>query len=416
MHTPPSRANTLSQSCNHLVLSRRWASVDLLSSLAKLGQSRDLAADLKAGRQRNNKEIVASFHQLQTYDAIHYRKTDRPWELVPKYAKKRVSDLVGILTSAHRMEIEQAIDKMQSLCQVDMYVIIVPTVGYTHPRAFANSIFFDWHVGGSKGNGLLLVIAQHEANVQLIASLAVEEYFSRRFLEPAVREIFQPLVRQGQPSYATVQLVYAIARQAQEMYPRWSAGLLSLPTRNRVRTVGKTVRYGLFSVPYLVAGCAVFTALSVWLISQVMDSYCPACGHAMRRVRDAAGLQSLMTHGQYLEFVNGCAHYRVWQCPSCATGSRVVLCSRDLHQSTQCLKCVDCEYYTCKLNKEVVQLPTKQADGVKKITYECENCRVGRELLLPLYRPLDATPESHWFDFLVQGSQSHQGAGSKVKL
>ncbi|EPY37853.1 hypothetical protein AGDE_06080 [Angomonas deanei] len=367
---------------------RRFAGVDLLSPIAKLGQSRDLAADLKAGRQRNNKEIVASFEKIQTFDEIHYRKTERPWELVPKYAKKRVSDLVGILTTEDRMEIEQIIDKMQSLCNTDMYVVLVPTVGYTTPKAFANSIFFNWEIGEAQGNGLLLLIAQREATVQVVASPAIEKYFDIHFLEPAVREIFQPLVREGKASYATVQLVYAIARQAQEMHARWEKGLLSLPTRNKLHRVVKTANYGIFQVPYLLAGVLFFTAVSVWLMSQLLDTVCPKCSRLMYRVRDDPTLQKLMTPGQYLEFKNGCAYYRVWKCKHCE-GKTVELCSRDLHQSNRCLQCMDCQYYTCSLGKEILKLPTKKEDGLKKLTYSCENCHIGREVLLPLYRPVD---------------------------
>lgn len=411
-----SRIPTSASPSSSLLTSRRYAGIDLLSPLAKLGQSRDLAADLKAGRQRNNREIVASFEKIQTMDEIHYRKTERPWELVPRYAKKRVTDLVGILSSEDRMEIEQAIDQMQSLCKTDMYVVLVPTVGYTTPKAFANSIFFNWAIGEPNGNGLLLVIAQREATVQLISGLAIEEYFDNHFLEPAVREVFQPLVRDGKPSQATVQLVYAIARQAQEMHRKWERGLLSLPTRNKVRFAGKTMRHGMKEVPYLVVGVLFFTACTAWLVSQLLDTICPDCHHLMYRVRDDATLQKLMTHGQYLELINGCAYYRVWKCPHCATGHSVVLCSRDMHQNTKCLQCMDCQYYTCALEKDVVKLPTKQEDGLKKLTYTCANCHVGREVMLPLYRPVDTDADKQWYDFLVQGSQTHKKTDVNLKL
>ncbi|ORC89629.1 uncharacterized protein TM35_000111630 [Trypanosoma theileri] len=427
-----------------LLMTRRGVGVDLLSPLAKLGQSRDLAADIKAGRQRNNKEIIASFQTIQTFDEIHYRKTDRPWELVPKYAKKRVSDLCGLLTSEDRMEIEQAIDRMQSLCDVDMYVVLVPTVGYTTPAAFANSIMFNWSIGEPRGNGLLLLIAQHEATVRLLASEGMSEFFGPHFVEPAVREIFQPLVRDGRASYATVQLVYAVARQAQEMRPFWqSKGLrLSWPssytssssssfsslvlspvflprilapeTRHRVRQARRVVLYGFSALPFLVAGVLFFAAATAVLVSQLLDTVCPKCHAGMHRVRDDATLRAVMPKGQYLELVNGCAHYRVWKCPHCEDSTRIVLTSRDLHQSTRCLQCMDCHYYTCSLSKEVLKLPTKDEDGLKQLTYTCENCRVGREVLLPLLRPIDLKPEEKWYDFLVERSQTHKNTDLKL--
>ncbi|CBH09847.1 hypothetical protein, conserved [Trypanosoma brucei gambiense DAL972] len=397
-----------------LLMAQRSAGVNLLSPLAKLGQSRDLAADIKAGRHRNNKEVIASFEKIQTFDEIHYRKSNRPWELVPRYAKKRVSDLCGLLSSEDRMEIEQAIDKMQSLCEVDMYVVLVPTVGYTTPRAFANSILFDWGIGEPRGNGLLLLIAQSEASVQLVTSPAIEEYFAEHFLQAAVKEIFQPLVREGKASYAVVQLVYAIARQAQEMHTLWNRGFLALPTRNKVRFAAKTAAYGVTSVPYLLIGIIFFGLCSTVLVNQIIDTMCPTCYGSMHRVRDDATLQSIMTRGQYLEFSNGCAHYRVWKCPRCTDSSRVTLTSRDLHQSTRCLQCMDCNYYTCTLTKEVQKLPTKEEDGLKQLLYTCENCRIGREVLLPLLRPIDTTSETNWYDFLIDRASTHKKTGIKL--
>nr|CCC89679.1 conserved hypothetical protein [Trypanosoma congolense IL3000] len=397
-----------------LVTSRRSAGVDLLSPLAKLGQSRELAADIKAGRQRSNREIIESFDKIQTCDKIHYRKSNRPWELVPRYAKKRVSDLCGLLSSEDRMEIEQAIDKMQSLCEVDMYVVLVPTVGYTTPRAFSNSILFDWGIGEPHGNGLLLLIAQSEASVHLVTSPAIEEYFGSHFLRPAVEEVFQPLVREGKPSYAVVQLVYAIARQAQEMRPRWSSGALSLPTRNKVRFAGKVVVYGVYDVPYLIVGIIFFAFCTTALVSQIIDTICPDCRGQMHRVKDDSTLQAVLTRGQYLEHSNGCANYRVWKCPHCPNSTRVTLTSRDLHQSTKCLQCMDCNYYTCTLTKSIQKLPTKEDDGLKQLLYTCENCRVGREIMVPLLRPIDAKPEEKWYNFLIDRASTHKTTGVKL--
>lgn len=77
---------------------------------------------------------------------------------------------------------------------------------------------------------------------------------------------------------------------------------------------------------------------------------------------------------------------------------------------------MDCQYYTCALEKEVVKLPTKQEDGLKKLTYTCANCHVGREVLLPLYRPVDTNADKQWYDFLLQGSQTHKKTDVNLKL
>lgn len=394
----------------------RYAGVDLLSPIAKLGQSSDLAKDIKEGRTRNNKDIVATFETLQNLDKIHYRATSRPWDLVPKYAKKRVSDMCGLLSSADRMEIEQTIDKMQTICDVDLYVVLVPTVGYMSSRAFSNSIFHDWGIGEPKGNGLLLVIAQQEATVHLVSSLSIEEYFDAQFLDPVVKQIFLPLVREGRSSYATLQLVYAIARQAHEVRDLWKKGFLPVPYRNKVRFGVKAVNYGFTHVPYLVVGSVFFVFLTVALVQQVLDTVCPKCHSLMHRVENKEMRKQLMSSGQYLEHENECAYYRVWKCGKCHEGSNVVLISRDLHQSSKCLKCMDCNFYTCDLTSSIEKLPTKHEDGLKKLLYECHNCRIGREIMLPLYRPMDAKPDQEWYSFLLQQSQSHKKAEVDLKL
>jgi hypothetical protein len=399
-----------------LSASFRCAGVDLLSPISKLGQSNDLAKDIKDGRTRNNKDIVATFETIENVDKIHYRSSSRPWDLVPKYAKKRVSDMCGLLTSADRMEIEQTIDKMQSICDVDMYVVIVPTVGYMSSRAFANSIFHDWAIGEPRGNGLLLVIAQQEATVHLVPSLAIEEYFDTQFLDPAVKTIFQPLVREGKASYATVQLVYAIARQAHEVRDLWKKGFLPVPYRNKVRFGVKAVNYGFTHVPYLVVGSLFMVFCTVALVQQVLDTMCPKCHSLMSRVEDPELRKKIMTSGQFLEHQNECAYYRVWKCGKCHEGTNVVLISRDLHQSSKCLQCMDCNYYTCNLTSSVEKLPTKHEDGLKKLLYECHNCRIGREIMLPLFRPMDAKPNDEWYTFLLNQSQSHKKTEVDLKL
>ncbi|CUG93575.1 membrane-associated protein, putative [Bodo saltans] len=409
-------SSLLLSSATALATSARCAGVDLLSPISKLGQSSDLAQSIKDGRARNNKDIVATFETIENIDKVHYRSSSRPWDLVPKYAKRRVSDMCGMLNSADRMEIEQTIDKMQSICDVDMYVVIVPTVGYMSSRAFANSIFHDWAIGEPKGNGLLLVIAQQEATVHLVPSLAIEEYFDTQFLDPVVKTIFQPLIREGKASYATVQLVYAIARQAHEVRDMWKKGFLPVPYRNKVRFGVKAVNYGFTHVPYLVVGSLFMVFCTVALIQQVLDTMCPKCNSFMNRVEDLELRKKIMTSGQFLEHQNECAYYRVWKCAKCHEGTNVVLISRDLHQSSKCLQCMDCNYYTCNLTSSVEKLPTKHEDGLKKLLYECHNCRIGREIMLPLFRPMDAKPNEQWYSFLVDQSQSHKKAQVDLKL
>eukprot|EP00744_Colponema_vietnamica_P013617 GILI01019089.1.p1 GENE.GILI01019089.1~~GILI01019089.1.p1 ORF type:complete len:380 (-),score=60.34 GILI01019089.1:201-1193(-) len=325
--------------------------------------------------------------------------------------------MVGILQSEHRMEMEQIIEKMLPICDVDLYVVIVPTVGYVTTQAFANSIMFDWQIGEPRGNGLLLVICQHEGAVHLCPSPALNRYFSDDFLDLAVGEVFQPLIREGKPSYATLMLTYAIATHAHEVRDHWRNHIVPLNVRNKVFFAIKVAEYGAFhQTPYLV-GTIIFAIATAILWVQVTDMKCPECNSFMHKVTDPALMESIMPKGQWLEHKNGCAHYRVWKCGACRKGERVVLMSRDLHQSNKCLKCVDCGCYTCSLTKSIERLPTKSEDGIKKLLYQCEHCRIGREIMLPLYRPIDTKSDTEWYGFLLDGSQNHKkGANEKTTM
>src|SRR3989338_1489316 len=107
-----------------------------------------------------NNEIMEALAANQTFEEVQYRKRDRPWEIVPQYRRRRVTDLVGIMKPHHRMEAELTIEKVAIICDIDVYIVIVPTVGYVKPRVFAQSVFFDWEIGEPKGNGLLIVVSQ----------------------------------------------------------------------------------------------------------------------------------------------------------------------------------------------------------------------------------------------------------------
>ena len=386
----------------------RNASASMLAPLGKLGSSRDLADDVKAGRSRSNKDIIASFEKIQTFEEVHYRKTDAPWELIPRYTKRRVSDMIGILQSEHRMEMEQMIERLLPIANVDLYVVIVPTVGYVTTHAFASSIMFDWAIGEPQGNGLLLVICQHEATVHLMASPAIEKWFGERFINLAVTEIFQPLVREGKPSYAILMLTYAVATHAHEVRDLSQKGLVPLPVRNKLIYGSKIVAYGATSQSEYFLGSILFACITAVLWVYLYDMKCPECGAFMCKVTNEENMQKIMTRGQWLEHKNQCAHYRVWKCGKCHKGEKVVVMSRDLHQSNKCLKCMDCDYYTCTLTKNIERLPTRHEDGLKKLTYACEHCRVGREIELPLYRPVDTKPEDQWYGFLLDRSQVPQ--------
>jgi uncharacterized membrane protein YgcG len=372
------------------------------------GDSRSISPDKLKQRQeqnqiatRQNQEIMAALSDSETGAQIRFRKEDRPWEIVPQFVKRRVVDMVGVLTSEHRMEMELAINKVRPICDIDLYVVIVPTVGYVTPRAFAKSIFFDWGIGEPRGNGVLLCISQGEAEVQLITSPGIVEFFGQEFVDLLVKEIMQPHLKESRPSYAVLQATYAVARHAQEMRHYWQGAMVPLPAKNVIRKSQKMVHYGAVETSYFWVALF-FLGASIFTWKQIFRLLCPQCGTWFHRVVDEDLIRTMLDDGQRMEYDNGCTQFFVQKCPKCKF-HKVEVQLRDMYNDTRCLKCEDCNYHTMTKETEIVRLATKKEDGLKRETYKCHFCRVGREIDLPLYRPLDAKPEASgpWYNTLL---------------
>lgn len=384
----------------------------------RFGDSRSLTESMRQRRESDNlmkasvnKEIMSALSQQQSGTEIRFRKEERPWEIVPQYVRRRVVDMVGILTSAHRMEMELMIEQVRPICDVDMYVVVVPTVGYTGTREFAQSIFFDWGIGEPRGNGLLFVVAQAEASIQVIASPAIEEYFGQTFIDLLIKEVLQPLLKEGQASYAVLQTTYALARHAQEVRHFWQNALVPLPVKNKIRFAEKTVAYGMRKTwtMYWVIALAVWTG---YLWHQIYELLCPKCGTYMHVVKDEDLIAKVLNDGQRMEWENGCTEFYITKCPSCKHDEIKVLL-HDLYNESRCQQCDDCGFHTVTMDSDIVMLATKKQDGLKRLTYKCHFCKVGREVDLPLYRPLDARPDAPWYDGLLDRASS---AKSKARI
>lgn len=386
---------------------KRFIGADFLVGQA-VGDTRSLNANTVYERGKNNalavsnnKEILDTLSQHQTGTEITFRKHERPWEIVPHFVKRRVVDMVGLLTSEHRMEMELTIKKILPICDIDLYVVVVPTVGYVPTRSFAKSIFFDWGIGEPRGNGVLLCVAQHEASVQVITSPAIAEFFGQEFVDLLVKDIMQPLLREGRASYAMVQATYALARHAQEARHLWQQSLVPLPVKNKLRFAERVVHYGVRDTYYF-WGALFLVGGTIFIWQRIFDLMCPDCGTWMHRVTDEALIPLCLTEAQRMEWENGCTEFMIQKCPKCKH-SAVHVALRDMYNDTRCLKCEDCENFTVTKETDVIRLATKTADGLKRETFKCQFCRVGREVDLPLYRPLDSKPEPEvWYDFLLQ--------------
>lgn len=394
----------------HPSSSQRHVGVDLSIPAAelKIADRTPVNLQAKALAVKGNNEIADTLARNTSLEAVQYRMADRPWEIVPQYKRRRVTDMVGILTSEHRMEMELIIEKVSQICDIDVHIVIVPTVGYVKPRVFAQSIFYDWCIGEPKGNGVMLMVSQGEATVQCLASPALQRYFAEPFLKVIVHQVMAPLLKEGDASYAVLQMTYTTANYIERMRPMWENNrLVPLHVENKLRTVEKTVYYGMTQTSSFWV-CVVGTLALIWLINRILDLYCPDCGALMHHVVADEYLEKYMTSGQFLEHKNECTKFHVHKCPKCP-GKRIRVYARDLYQEKKCLPCEECKNRTMTLAKNVMKLPTKYEDGIKQFLYECENCKVRRDVRMPLMRPLEDKPSEEWLGNLLKRASHPMG-------
>jgi uncharacterized protein with PIN domain len=184
----------------------------------------------------------------------------------------------------------------------------------------------------------------------------------------------------------------------------WNNRLVPLPVLNKARFGARVLQWGMFRTWYF-WGSIFFTGLTAILLNQLLDALCPECGHFMARVLKPEKIFLELDAGLQIEYENACADFRVWRCQNCHKGKRVVQISRDFHFNDKCLKCADCGYHTVTLKSTIEKLPSKDEDGRKRQVYACQHCRVGRDIVLPLFRPLDSEPVGEWYDFLLKGAK-----------
>ena len=442
-----------------------------------LGSSEELAQNIREFKSHENQKIISSLMATKSADVIQYRKHEHPWELLLKPRRHRVNDMIGILLDEHRIEMEQIIWKICDVCEVDFYFVLVPTVGYIKPRVFAESLFTQWEVGtpiesfveettsgagkdkrkgislknvtsrskqysrslARGGNGVLLLLTQQEAMIELVASYALGKYFSLTMIQLIVKEVFQPLIVSGKdPSYAALQMIYAMARHSDEFKDIWKPylyPLITLQQKNDALFLQQTFLYGC----YRKKGLFIFTFLSIlfglWAVKKLQDLRCDECGTFMKRMvlpqsfydeinevpeidelslREAKRLKHLkylfsiygdaLSNGQRIEMENECAEYKVFLCPSCkATKTRLI--HRQFHNYNNCIKCDKCDNHTVSEQKEILRLPTKTEDGVKQFLYQCKNCHWENKTYLPLFHPIELHPKN-WYDVLIERSSS----------
>ncbi|KNH05756.1 hypothetical protein XU18_3278 [Perkinsela sp. CCAP 1560/4] len=456
---------------------------------AFLGSSEELSRTIREYKSHENQKIVASLMETKSADVVYYRNHPHPWELLVKPRRHRVADMIGVLMSEHRIEMEHIIWKICDLCGLDFYFVLVPTVGNVKPRVFAESLFTQWEVGtpiqqfvhgimsengedkkstsaSSKsndtmgiwkprkrslargGNGVLLLLTQQEAMIELVTSYAIAKYFNERMINLVVKEILQPLLVSGKdPSYAILQVIYAIARHSDEFKYKWRPyfyPIITLQHKNEILFLQHTMYYGVYRKTPILTLTFLFILFTLWMLHKIRDLRCDKCGTMMKRLvlpksyydaieklpeldelpkreeRRKQFLQNLfsiygdaLTEGQKLEMEHECAEYRVFYCAKCEV-KKTRLIYRQYHNYSNCIPCEKCNYHTVTEKKELLRLPTKTEDGVKQFDYRCKNCDWEKKIYLPLFHPLELHPKQ-WYDVLLQRS-ANPNAKSDVKM
>jgi hypothetical protein len=134
-------------------------------------------------------------------------------------------------------------------------------------------------------------------------------------------------------------------------------------------------------LPFMLLLVAAAACVGVMLMIPGARRKCPHCRVPVRRLdREAAA--ACLDAGQRSEQAVGSMRYTVWMCPACE--NREVVQGRPRWGRRD--PCPECSFHTLRVDRETLQSPTYQEEGIRRVEKECAHCGWRDEAVLALPR------------------------------
>lgn len=133
-------------------------------------------------------------------------------------------------------------------------------------------------------------------------------------------------------------------------------------------------------LPFMLLLVAAAACMGVMLMIRGARRKCPHCRVAVQRLnREAAA--ACLDAGQRREQAVGSMRYTVWMCPVCENREIVSQPRRGRRAP-----CPECSFHTLRVDRETLQSPTHQEEGIRRVEMDCDHCGWHDETMLALPR------------------------------
>lgn len=331
-------------------------------------------------------------------------------------SRRYVSDMAGVLSSGVRSHIDSACVSLRASTDIEMAVVIVPSIGDADEYDFAYELFNLWHIGSSETNsGLLWLYVVDIRAMKFETGLGVEGIFTDAWLNRLLDEQIFPLMREGRTDEAFLLGISEICTRSDSDEVR--AELMRSSVSERALPLNLLIWYLIFCCVALIILSSVFyircTRLSgnnaerykslsptlriakifafimplpVYFLyrymrrvrnaQRVMPVSC-SCGTKMRLLSEAEEDAFLSSRQQAEENIQS-IDYDVWICPEC--GETKIL-KYDGNRAALYKKCPACGAHVYHMVRDhIVFPPTPLTPGKGEKIWRCDVCGAVRRV------------------------------------
>jgi predicted RNA-binding Zn-ribbon protein involved in translation (DUF1610 family) len=133
-------------------------------------------------------------------------------------------------------------------------------------------------------------------------------------------------------------------------------------------------------LPFMLLLVAAAACVGVMLMIRGGQRKCPHCRVPVRRL-DAGAAAACLDAGQRSEQAVGSMRYTAWMCPTC--GNREIVSQPRRGRGDPC---PECSFHTLRVDRETLQSPTYQEEGIRRVEKDCAHCGWHDEAMLALPR------------------------------
>ncbi|MBL1176059.1 TPM domain-containing protein [Pantanalinema sp. GBBB05] len=342
-----------------------------------------------------------------------------------------VTDMAHLLNPETQRTLNQIIAKLERENGTEIAIVTVAdTTPAATPKQFATELFKYWGIGKrNQNNGVLVLISQDDRRVEIETGYGIEPILSNAQVGQIIQQNILPHFRHQDFPAGVLSGTQALVTALKQPVAA-PAITLTTPTSHSIQRIYHTNLTGLFwvlaALGFGLVGI-VGRSLVFWRPTFVLPEgrsrtrlgrdhiiCCQVCRQAMTALPPESVLEHLTLPEQIAQKL-GSIRVDGWQCLTCQpqfSGSGLHLRVQVIDDYHFCL-CPICAELTVEQTSNLVQSPTLQLPGLRRITEQCHCCDYWdeREETVPYRTSYSETWGDGSSDFGGGGGGSDFGGG-----